>query len=312
MTIDEHLDEFEGFSILEFDDEAGSAGDGSQAVRLGLDWDAHDEGKKFVDMLAAFLAASGASHCPALVIGDWGGSGEGNDSAPAVEALVSARDKLPGLRHLFLGEMTVEESEISWINQSDVSPLFEAFPQLETLYLRGGSGLRLGRPRHANLRKLVIETGGLDGEVVREVASADFPNLTHLELWLGDDGYGNTVTEEDVRGLLASSACQNLTYLGLRDDCHADATAKLLAEIGIPPSVKTLDLSLGTLGDEGAQALAECSWLSQLKLLDLHHHYVSPELIKQLKANAAEVNDDDVRKPDEWGGELHRYVAVGE
>src|SRR5690606_22110279 len=160
-----------GFSIIEFDGEAGNAGDGSQAVRVALGWEAHDEGKKFVDVFAAFLAASGTSRCQALLIGDWGGTGEGNDSAPVVEALVSARDKLPNLRHLFLGEITMEESEISWINQSDISPMFVAFPLLESLYVRGGNGLRLGRPRHLNLRKLVIETGGLDGQVVREVAS---------------------------------------------------------------------------------------------------------------------------------------------
>lgn len=225
---------------------------------------------------------------------------------------MSARDKLPNLRHLFLGEITMEESEISWINQSDISPMFVAFPSLESLYVRGGSGLRLGRPRHQNLRKLVIETGGLDGQIVREVASAELPKLEHLELWLGDDGYGNTVTEEDLRELLASEVCQRLTYLGLRDDCHADATARLLSEVGIAPTVKRLDLSLGTLGDEGAQALAGATWLGQLELLDLHHHYVAPEGMVRLRSQVATLNDDDVQEPHEWGGEFHRYVAVGE
>ena len=152
MTIHEHLTEFEGFPVRDYSAEEGLSSAGKSAFRLALDWEASEAGSKFVDLFAKFLADPASAEVEALVIGDWGEAGTGNDSAPVVEALVSVRDRLPRLRALFLGEITGDESEISWITQSDVSPLFEAFPNLEALYLRGGNELRLGRPRHQRLR----------------------------------------------------------------------------------------------------------------------------------------------------------------
>jgi hypothetical protein len=312
MPIDEHLSEFEGRPVIDYSVDLGVRSARTAAYRVALDWAAYDEGKSFVDLFASFVAEPAATDVQALLIGNWGGSGEGNGSAPVVEALVSARDRLPKLRALFLGEITVEESEISWITQSDVSPLFNAFPRLEALFLRGGNDLRLGRPRHENLRKLVIETGGMASAIVREVTAARLPRLQHLELWLGDDGYGNDVTLDDIRMLLTQGPCSNLTYLGLRDDCRADETAELLGETGVPATLQVLDLSLGTLGDEGAGALADCAWLRQLAKLDIHHHYAADEVVARLRTMVRELDASDKQEPDVWGGEAHRYVAVGE
>ncbi len=281
-------------------------------MRIAVDWEAHEAGQTFDDLFGQFLADAGSAGMRALVIGDWGGTGEGNGSEPVVEALVSARDKLPNLRALFLGEMTMDESEISWINQSDVSPLFEAFPQLECLYIRGGEGLSLGRPRHQTLRELVIETGGMSGEIVREVTAAQLPALEHLELWLGDNAYGNDVGAEDIAALLSDGPVAKLKYLGLRDDINADRTADLLAEKGVPPTVEVLDLSLGTLTDEGAIALADCEWIKSLKKLDIHFHYVSPAVVERLKGIVPDVDASDVQVADDDDGETYRYVAVSE
>jgi hypothetical protein len=313
MTIGEHIEQFGGLKVYQYTPDDGISAPQEHAYRLGLDWDAFDSGETFIDRFAAFVADPACTEVQSLIIGDWGGAGQGEGSAPVVEGLVSARERLPKLRALFIGEMTVDESEISWITQSDVSPLFEAFPNLEELWLRGGNGLSIGRPRHAKLRKLVIETGGMPTSLVREVASAELPQLEHLELWLGDDGYGNDVSNHDLKSLLTANRFPNLKYLGLRDDCNADETAKLLAAVGIPTTVKHLDLSLGTLGDDGARALADSEWVGSLAKLDIHHHYVSPQVVGQLKKAIAEVDDRDPREPDDWGdGDLHRYVAVSE
>jgi hypothetical protein len=310
MTINAHIEEFAGLSVSNFDPEGGIRT--GHAQRLALDWSAFDNGEKFDDRLAAFIADDACPQTEALVIGDWGGAGQGENPDAMLEALVSARGRLPKLRALFLGEIICEESEISWITQTDVSPVFEAFPNLQELWIRGGNGLSLGRPSHAKLRKLVIETGGLSGQVVREVAAADLPQLAHLELWLGDPGYGNDVSRDDLEVLLAAPVCQNLTYLGFRDDANADGTARLLAERGIPPKVKVLDLSLGTIGDEGARAIAASSWASSLTRLDISHHYCSPAVTKQVMNVIANVDARDPQEPDTWNGEEHRYVAVAE
>ncbi len=312
MTINSHLTEFAGLPVVSYSEDSPLSQPESKAFRLGLDWDSYDSGKTILELFAAFLGDPNASEVQALLVGDWGGTGEGNDSGPVVEALVSARDKLPKLRALFLGEMVMEESEISWITQSDVSPLFQAFPNLEELYIRGGGGLQLGKPNHLKLRKLVIETGGMSAEIVREVTAAELPALTHLELWLGDDGYGNTVTTDDVEALLKNGPCNKLTYLGLRDDCSADETAKVLASNGLPSTVECLDLSLGALGDEGAETLLASGVLAQLKTLDVHFHYISEDVVSKLRAAVPELNADDPQEADDWDGEPHRYVAVGE
>ena len=277
---------------------------------MAIDWDESEAGQTFEALFGRFVADPACVDVEALVIGDWGRSSEGNGSEKVVEALVSVRDRLAKLRALFLGELTVDEAEISWIQQSDVSPLFEAFPRLEEFYVRGGEGLSLGRPRHTALRKLVIQTGGMSANVVREINSAELSSLTHLELWLGDDGYGNDVPIEDIAQLLSTGPVANLRYLGLRDDCAADETAQQLAESGIPSSLEILDLSLGALSDEGANALAECSWIKSLKKLDIHFHYVSPEVVERLKGVVAELDASDRQEADDYDGA--RYVAVSE
>jgi hypothetical protein len=313
MTIQSHLGEFCGMPIVDFDPDAPPIGFKTNAWRLSVDYESSEAGGTLTGMLASLLAAPDVEQLTALVIGCWEGAWEGTDSSSAVEGLVAARDRLNGLRHLFLGEIVCEESEISWINQSDISPLFSAFPDLESLFVRGANGLSLGRPRHAQLKKLVIESGGLPGAVVREVASADLPKLEHLELWLGEENYGNDVTMTDLEPILSGRLFPKLRYLGLRDDCNADNTAKALATAPILGRLESLDLSLGTLGDEGAEALLASPLARSLKFLDLHHHYLSDRVAALLARLGPRVDLSDQCEPDDWGdGEKHRYVAVGE
>ena len=249
MPIENNLTEFAGLPVVEYNPQTGLGSPGKSTYRISVDWEAHDQGKDFSDLLAPMIEEATVRDLTALIIGDWGGTGEGNDAGPVVEALVAASEQLPMLDALFLGEMTSEESEISWINQTDVGPLFAAFPRLRELWIRGGNGLSLGRPRHDRLQKLVIQTGGLPGSVVRELATAHLPQLEHLELWLGDPGYGRDVTAEDLQPILAGGLFPKLKYLGLRNDTEADATAELVAQSPIVGQLEVLDLSLGALSD---------------------------------------------------------------
>jgi hypothetical protein len=312
MAIDEHVTQFAGVPVTNYDPGAGLVSPGEQAYRISVDWEAHEAGKEFSDLFGVLLEDPAIRDLTALIVGDWGGTGEGNDAAPVVEALVAASERLPKLRALFLGEMTYEESEISWINQTDVGPLFTAFPQLMELWIRGGNGLSLGRPRHDRLRKLVIETGGLPGSVVRELGTARLPELEHLELWLGDSGYGRTVTAEDLRPILVGGLFPKLKYLGLRNDEGADATAQLVASGPIIGQLDVLDLSLGTLSDQGAMALVESNLLKTVRRLNITRHYVSEAVVQRLRQCGPEVDASDRQEPDRWDGEEHRYCSVSE
>lgn len=138
------------------------------------------------------------------------------------------------------------------------------------------------------------------------------PNLEHLELWLGADDYGFSGDVALYRKVLAQLATPGLRYLGLRDAEIADDLAAWLASEPLLASVTTLDLSLGTIGDAGAEALLQGTQLGNLARLDLSHHYISPANQQKLKALPFEVVLDDPQEEDQYDGEGHRYVAVGE
>ncbi len=308
-TNDVHATEFHGLPIREYEPDQGLPA-GDVAVSIGCDYDTSDE---FPDRLADLLDDPAAAGIAALVVGPWAAAFEGGSSEATVEALVAARDRLPNLRALYLGDIVQEETEMSWINQCDLSPLFGAFPALEELRVRGSQDLSLGRPSHDALRSLTIECGGLPATVAREVAAARLPKLEALELWLGDEGYGNEVTGDVLLELLDAPVMKGLTHLGLRNDCRADATAAVLAGRPRPGRITTLDLSLGALGDVGAEALAGAAWISDLDRLDVRHHYITPPAVERLRAAVCELDARHPQEPDDWGdGELHRYVAVGE
>jgi hypothetical protein len=284
----------------------GSAIKPGVAYRLRLSW---DEEQSMGELFAAYVSQPGADATRALVIGSWFGDDSGRDSAEVVQLLVGARHTLPKLEAIFFGDIIGEENEISWINQTDVSPLFSAYPGLKHFSVRGGNGLSLGgKMRLENLESLTIESGGLPAVVLSEVLSMDLPKLTKLELWLGTDQYGWNGSIQDLKPLLDGCLFPSLKHLGLRDSEIADEIAAALPNLPIIERLETLDLSLGTLSDEGAAHLLTCDSLRKLKVLDLHHHYCTTEMMVRLKAAFPNVNLDKQQAKDEYGP----YVAVSE
>jgi hypothetical protein len=178
------------------------------------------------------------------------------------------------------------------------------------LGVRGGNGLSLGRPSHPKLKTLIVETGGLPRQVVREVCAADLPALEHLELWLGSADYGGDATLDDLAPILSGRLFPRLTTLALRDCEWADDLAVALVDAPVLARIKSLDLSLGNLSDRGALALAAAPVAAGLESIDIHHHFVSAEAVAKLYALGPRINADDLRKP--WGDEEHRFIAVSE
>ena len=103
MTISQRLTEFAGLPVVEYDPQAGLRAPREAACKIALGWEAYDQGKGFSDLFAPLLEEPAVQDLTALIIGDWGGTAEGNDSEPVVEALVAASQRLPSLRALFLG-----------------------------------------------------------------------------------------------------------------------------------------------------------------------------------------------------------------
>ena len=305
--ISQNLTSLNGKSVRDYNSKTGVKSTDSVIYRLRVNYDSASDGANVPDMLREFCSDSNAVNVEELVIGAF--DFDGGDSQEVIDALVECSSKLPELRVLFIGDITYEENEISWINQSDVGPVLKAYPKLEYFRVRGGNGLSLGEGlRHDKLKFLIIESGGLPPGVIGEVTQSSLPNLEHLELWLGTDDYGFDSTAEDFSPILSGEKFPKLRYLGLRDSDIADDLAVALNNAKILQRIETLDLSMGTLSDEGGKALISNPAIKKLKMLDLHHHFMSDEVTKQLTQLGITVNVDDKQEPD---GD-YRYVQVAE
>ena len=310
--VNEHTQEFAGKPVIDWqptnaiDDPVGNA------YRLALSYEEAEAGETWEARLAAFLSQPGANRVTAIVVGVWGDTSDPlPDSSDVVKTLVAAREKLPDLKALFIGDIIGEEFEISWIEQSDMSSIFHAYPRLEHFQVRGGNNLDLGVLNH-HLKSLVVETGGLDVSVVRDITSSTLPELEHLELWLGSDSYGANTEIVDLAPIFSGRLFPKLTRLGLRDSQLTDAIAVAVSHSPLIERLHVLDLSLGTLSDDGAAAFLSSPGITKLEFLDIHHHYCSDEMVSKLKSLGVELDASDPQTPDDYDGESYRYVAVSE
>jgi hypothetical protein len=309
--ITEHASEWLGFPVELFNSEVSEKGVAdyeNKIYRLALNWKSDAD---FPSLFSRFLSNPAAAKTPAIIIGHFHGDDPSQGSEEVVQLLVSAHSKLPNLRGIFIGDLVSEENEISWIIQTDISPLMVAYPNLEHLRLRGTGELSLGgRLVHERLKSLTIETGGLPPRLFEEVLGSQLPALESLELWLGTPGYGGDVTVADLQPLLSGKLFPALKNLGLRDSEIADDIAAALSAAPIVSRLNSLDLSLGTLSDAGAEALLSNPALRRLKQLDLHRHFLSKDMMAALKREFPTVNVDDPQG--EKTAEDDRYVAVSE
>lgn len=299
----ENLEDFAGLPVVDFEDESSWRG-ADKSYRLREEYD--DE-RKITDRLNDLLAIPESSQLRSLVIGAWSGACEGDDAKAIVAELANVSERLPQLRALFLGEMTYEECEISWINQADIGPILQAYPQLEELRVRGGTGLATSSRNHQFLRTLAIETGGLPSSFLRDLFECDFPALEHLELLLGEENYGFDGSVEDLQPLLAGELFPNLKYLGLMNADIANDIAAVIVNSPIVERIDVLDLSMGNLDDEGSRSLLGLASFKNLKQLNLSHHYVSEPVVAELQSTlSCEVIAEDRQSPDdEWRPILH-------
>ncbi|WP_433256259.1 STM4015 family protein [Streptosporangium sp. CA-135522] len=288
----------------DFPDEMRSVSDPG-AVAWSLTFGFGDEGgcERFVD-------TPHATRARAIVISMWDEPTEVS-SEEVIGFFAENAGRFPNLRSIFLGGMPSEVCEISWIRQADVTPLLEAYPRLERLEVKGGDGLRLRPVRHEALNVLRFESGGLPGHVVRAVGECDLPGLEHLELWLGTDGYGGDATVADLGGILSGEGLPSLRRLGLRDSEIQDQIAAAVASAPVVARLESLALSMGTLSDEGAEALLSGQPLTHLRLLDLRHHFLGEAMCERLRAALAgvqvELGEAQSSSEGDW-----RYVVVSE
>lgn len=306
--IGENLEQFNGKKVIDFNPEKDLKDLKKYCYRIRIDYDDYEAGKKVIDLIDSFANISGTASCEDLIIGAWDFEMDEDTSAEIVHKLASLKDHFKNLKALFFGDITYEEQEISWIQQCDVSPLLVSFPNLELFQVRGGEGLRISTLSHSNLKALKIETGGLPPNVIEDISNSNLPQLESLEVWLGSDDYGFESTIEDLKTIIEGEIFPNLKYFGLKNSIIQDEIALAITQSPLLNQIEILDLSMGTLTDEGAQALVDCPNIKNLKFLNLNHHYMSDAMIEKIQALGLKVDVGGQEEEDEG----YKYVEVAE
>ena len=310
MAVNEHLTEFAGLRVAEFEsDETPERGE-----RVAWKLRTERDGRPFAEIFARFLDTVDPATVTHLVVGYWGASYDETNCDP-VALLVDGASRLPNLTALFLGDIISEEAEITWIELPDVAPLLRAYPGLEWLGIRGGLQMRLSPLSGPTLKVLQVQSGSLYAFAVRAVSASDLPNLQTLELWLGIQERGGRATAADLAGILSGERLPALTRLGLMNSEIQDEICAAVATAPVVARLLELALSKGALTDDGAEALLSGQPLTHLVELDLRHHYLTVPMVKRLRAALAPVkmlliDTAEEDHPDE--GTYAWYVAVGE
>jgi uncharacterized protein (TIGR02996 family) len=244
---------------------------------------------------------------------------------------ILAKRAPPTIRKLHFGKynfagghaagMAGHDTEISWYSIGNLGKLWKRVPGLRHLITQGGSkastqagGVQLGTLDLPNLRHAEFRSGGLEKANARAIAKANIPNIERLDIWYGDDNYGGDATAKDVAALLARTDLPKLRHLGIMNTAFSDELPDLLANSKLVKQLTHLDLSMGTLTDEGAQELAaHKAAFAHLDVLDVSHNYLTTSKVT-LKGCAKKVISRAQRDQEEYGdGEIaDRYPAVGE
>lgn len=267
-------------------------------------YDEYEDGKSAETMVMDILTDSEFTELDELVIGSWGGPYE-EDCQPIIDAIVENADRFSHITKLFVGDMDYEECEVSWIMQGDYSQVWKAMPQLKELTIKGSMDLTLGEIEHENLESLTIICGGLGTTVIKQIEKAKLPSLKKLLLYIGVEDYGFDGDAGSIKELLANSDFPNLTYLGIVDSEIQDELAQVVLECKYIRQIETLDLSCGTLTDKGGSLLLEkLPELTNIKKLDVHHHYLSDEMMHKIRKLSPEVDVSEQEEAEEWDGEI--------
>lgn len=210
----------------------------------------------------------------------------------------------PTLRTLHL---SCGNDDISWTQFGDLSIANAGLAHIETLAIAAGR-VTLGAIDLPKLRELEIVCGGLPGHVLDSLANANWPMLEDLDVYLGTQEYSGTCTEDGVRALLRANL-PAVRGLAIANCEFGDALAGLVARAPVVKQLCRLDLSRGTMGDDGARVILEhANRFAHLDVLDLTENYLSAEVAREVRSAVPSALIADQKTEDEYG----RYVTVAE
>jgi len=202
--------------------------------------------------------------------------------------------------------------QISWHNTGNLGKLWKGVPNLKILEIETGH-FDVGDMVAPNLERAIFITGGLSKACGKNIATADMPKIKHLEIYYGDDNYGGDCSVKEVKPLLDRTDLKDLEYLGLKNSMFANDIAKAIGGTKILKGLKTLDLSLGAMTDEGAEALAAAKGsLAHLECLDLTRNFLTKKGVAAVKGICKKVITENQEEADGDGDDTYYYVSIAE
>lgn len=280
------------------------------AARVNANW--QNQGLQPMGQLEEILALPEVRNIEELKIGLI--AEDSSEPYDPAMALIEQAGPFAKLKSVKVGDYDYpNEMEISWTTIGDIGRILRAAPNLESLHACGG-GIELGPVEHQSLKSLTLETGGLPGSTVSHLGGLKLPSLEKLEVWFGADEYGSGGNAGMLSGLLAGTNLPKLQSLGLKNGEFHDELARALVDAPILVQLESLDLSMGTLTDEGAQTILDhAGAFAHLRALDLTENFVSAAMGDRFVAT---LPNAEIGEPKEsWGdpGDYNYfYVSVGE
>jgi hypothetical protein len=239
----------------------------------------HDEIIPGWEALLSYLSSPGSADTQGLIVG----ISESEDEEIASDSMVTLcrfREQIPNLQALALAH----------IAEDDLPLILKSFPNLK--YLSLGYVEKLPPLEHSSLKSLVIESGVATAEL-RSISASNVPSLESLELSFGakdedfddldedpDEEAETRAERGDLQRFFENIRFPKLKRLGLCNSYRAGDIAEMAVTSPLMDQLQALDLSRGTLEDQGAEALLQSE---KLKVLDLHCHFISPETMQRFK-----------------------------
>lgn len=224
----------------------------------------------------------------------------------AIGVLVASGERR-SLRRLFLGAFEYpDDCQMSWTSITGAEELWPRLPHLHTLIVQAGE-LGLGTLDLPQLEELEIRTGGLDAKTGHAVTGVSWPRLRKLHLWIGSFQFGSEVGIADLKPVFDGKGFRRLEELGLLNCEYTDEVCRALVSSNILPQLKVVDLSMGTMTDEGAGILLEhAEALAHLERIQLAQNCLSRDAVAELNRLNPQIVANDQKHPSE------RYVSVDE
>lgn len=280
------LENFNGQSVEVFDLEEGVTSI-DVAYKIVIDhYEEEETGEDYAAKIEKLCDSDQVGKLKNIVLGNWieeYGEDDVDNIKDAIAILIENASKFTALEGLMIGDIFYEESELSWIFYDDMSALWNAFPNLKILHIRGAAGLKLGKIKHDKLEKFILESAGTAQNIALELAKAELPKLESLELWLGANRHteGSQVSEHDLT-LLFNNSFPALKAVAILNSELGFRTIRSVKNTSLLKQLRLLDFSGGILGDEAVKELIDDS-LQQVETLDISYNYFSDEAVKKLQ-----------------------------